>query len=187
MLSSYNTNNLNYGDLLGCITYLISPTNIVEFGILNGYSLDCFNKNTNGSCNIQAYDIFDDFNGNHANQNVLVETFCNFKNIKIEVGDFYNKYKEIQDNTIDILHIDIANTGDTYQFVFENYINKISKNGIIIMEGGSEERDNVSWMTKYNKKKIKPIINKYNKEYNIKTIGTMPSITIIKLQLYAYF
>ena len=181
MLSSYN-NNLNYGDLLCCITHLINPTNIVEFGILNGYSLDCFNKSTNCSSNIYAYDIFDEFNGNHANKNILLETFNNFKNIKIEYGDFYKKYKEIPKYTIDILHIDIANTGEIYEFVFENYINKISKNGIIILEGGSEERDNVSWMTKYNKKKIRPIINKYNKEYNIITIGIMPSITIIKLQ-----
>ena len=180
MISSYNNNNLNYGDLLDCITYLINPKTIVEFGILNGFSLNCFNINIDSSCNIYAYDIFDQFNGNHADQAILLEKFSNFKNIKIEFGDFYNKYTDIDDYTIDILHIDIANDGLIYEFVFENYINKLSKVGIIIMEGGSDERDNIDWMNKYNKKKIRPIINKYNKQYNIKTLGTIPSITIIK-------
>ena len=57
---------------------------------------------------------------------------------------------------------------------------KISENGIIIMEGGSNERDNVAWMNKYNKPKITPILKKFNSQYNIMTIGTIPSVTFIK-------
>ena len=52
----------------------------------------------------------------------------------------------------------------------------------MIMEGGSEERDNIGWMTKYNKSKIQPII----KKYNLKVYGTFPSITIIKSQHHLY-
>ena len=57
---------------------------------------------------------------------------------------------------------------------------KLKKNGILLLEGGSKERDNVEWMTKYNKPKINNIINKYKNKYEIITIGTIPSITIIK-------
>ena len=59
-------------------------------------------------------------------------------------------------------------------------MNKLTKNGVIIMEGGSSERDNIEWMIKYNKPKILPVINKYKSQYDIKTIGNIPSITLIK-------
>ena len=52
----------------------------------------------------------------------------------------------------------------------------MSENGIMIMEGGSEQRDNVEWMIKYNKPKIQPVI----KKYGLNVVGTFPSITIIK-------
>ena len=64
--------------------------------------------------------------------------------------------------------------------MFQNYLNKVKDNGVVLMEGGSKERDNIEWMIKYNKPKIKPILDKYSKEYDIKTIGEIPSITIIK-------
>ena len=81
----------------------------------------------------------------------------------------------------DLIHIDIANNGDIYQFVFDNYIQKISSGGTIILEGGSVERDNIEWMNKYNKCKIQPVLEKYSNVYNIKTFGEIPSITIINL------
>ena len=55
---------------------------------------------------------------------------------------------------------------------------KLSKKGIMIMEGGSKERDNIDWMKKYNKSTMQPIV----KKYNLKVYGTFPSITIIKSQ-----
>jgi predicted O-methyltransferase YrrM len=180
MISSYNNSDLNYGDLLNTITYLLNPKTIVEFGILDGYSLKCFNENSNDTCNIYAYDIFDNFNGNHANKQVLLEKFKEHKKINIDFGDFYKKFKDIQDKSIDILHVDIANNGEIYEFVLNNYINKLSENGIVILEGGSNERDNIAWMIKYNKPKIQPILQKFNSKYNIRTFGTIPSITIIK-------
>ena len=64
--------------------------------------------------------------------------------------------------------------------MFQNYIDKLKDDGIILMEGGSEERDNIEWMIKYNKPKIKPVLDKYSLKYDIKTIGKIPSITIIK-------
>ena len=59
-------------------------------------------------------------------------------------------------------------------------MNKLKKNGILLLEGGSKERDNIEWMIKYKKPKINNIINKYKNKYEIITIGTVPSITIIK-------
>lgn len=182
MTSSY-TNNINYLDLLAGITFIKNPRYIVEFGILNGHSLKKFADSTNNECNIDAYDIFDDFNGNHATKNEILEKFIDNKNVNIEYGDFYSKYTYIQDNSIDILHVDIANNGEIYDFCIKNYLSKIKDNGIIIMEGGSVDRDNIEWMNKYNKKSINPYLlylENNRKDIRLKIIGNLPSITLIE-------
>ena len=70
--SSYK-NNIDFNDIFDTITFLVNPKKIVEFGILDGYSLESFVKNSSTNCSIEAYDLFDDFNGNHAE-------FYNIKN-----------------------------------------------------------------------------------------------------------
>tara|TARA_Y100000817_G_C16786828_1_gene513207 strand:- start:515 stop:1054 length:540 start_codon:yes stop_codon:yes gene_type:complete len=179
MKSSYK-NSICFGDLIANTTFIKQPTNIVEIGILEGYSLQKFADNA-PNANIRAYDIFDKFNGNHAIKTDIIKKFSNYSNISILDGDFYEIYKSLNDNSVDILHIDIANNGDIYEYVFNHYVNKLSSGGIIIMEGGSIKRDNIEWMKIYNKPKIQPIIEKYSKKYNIKTFGELPSITIINL------
>ena len=104
--------------------------------------------------------------------------FSSYENVEIKYGDFYKVINNYPDNSIDILHIDIVNNGNTYEFMFQNCINKITNDGFIIMEGGSEYRDNIQWMIKYKKEKIQPIIKKYKNIYNIKTFGIFPSIII---------
>lgn len=173
MKSSYN-NNLSYKELLENIIFLKNPKKIIEFGILEGFSLKIFAQNKN--CKIIAYDIFEDFNGNGAKEDIKKE-FKDYSNVEIYYGDFYKKYKEIQNYSLDILHIDIANNGEVYKFAIENYLKKIKKGGLMILEGGSIERDEVNWMIKYKKKKIIPYLKTLNLNY--KTFGKIPSITLI--------
>ena len=110
MRTSYKNINLSYGDLLDSITLVKNPKKIIEIGILDGYSLECFTKNSNKDTEIYAYDLFEDFNGNHSNKNELISKFSDFSNVKIEYGNFYELNNIIETN-IDIIHIDIANNG----------------------------------------------------------------------------
>ena len=178
MRSSYLEKDLNYGDLLGSITNLINPKKIVEIGILDGYSLECFAKNSGKTTDIIAYDLFDDFVGNHSYKDQLDKMFKNSTNVSINKGNFYEVYETIND--VDIIHIDIANNGDVFEFAIKNYLPKLSAKGILIFEGGSISRDNVEWMHKYNKPLIQPILEKYANLLNIKTYGEFPSLTVIK-------
>jgi len=180
MNSSYK-NNIEYKDIFSTICFLNEPFKIIEFGILDGYSLKAMADIVNSTCSIEAYDIFEEFKGNAANKEKIEKEFQVYPNISIHYGDFYKQIELLTNNSIDILHIDIANDGDVYEFVFNNYINKMKEGGIIIMEGGSFERDNVEWMIKYKKNPIKPVLNIYSQKYNIMTLGIIPSITIIKL------
>lgn len=179
MSSSYSKNSISYEELFKTISWLIKPSKIIEFGILNGYSLKAMVKSNPLTTVIDAYDIFERFNGNAAKREIIDE-FKPYSNVTVAEGDFYEQYKYIPDNSVDIIHIDIANDGSVYEFAFQHYIQKLTKNGIILMEGGSEERDQVEWMKKYNKVPITSVLSKYKNIYDIITIQTFPSLTIIK-------
>lgn len=178
MRSSYTLKELDYGDILKSVCFLIKPKTIVEFGILDGFSLSHFIENSSPTCNIQAYDIFDDFVGNHATKNNLEEKFNMYSNVKIQYGNFYTSLDLFEDNSIDILHIDIANTGEIVPTVAQ-YMKKVSQNGVLILEGGSKERDEIEWMKKYQKLSLRTELQKMS-NVSILTLGKVPSITLIQ-------
>jgi cephalosporin hydroxylase len=179
--SSYLTNSINFGEIIQLVTWSIQPKLIVEFGILEGYSLINFIKECN-NCEIHSYDIFENFNGNSAKRDII-QKFMDHKNVKIDEGDFFKKILEYPDESIDIIHIDIANDGNIYDFAIQNCMRKLTKNGVLMMEGGSKERDNIGWMIKYNKAPIIETLDKYRDEYNMFTIDKFPSMTLIRHKL----
>ena len=61
--SSYKSNN--YDKVFQSICFALNPKKIVEFGILEGYSLDCFVEYAKDAL-IEANDLFDDFPYNAA-------------------------------------------------------------------------------------------------------------------------
>ena len=178
MKSSYSQNK--YSNLFKAICFAINPKRIVEFGILEGYSLMSFVTACNRQTEIFAYDIFDEFPYNAANLLNIKNKFKNFNNVKIEKRNFYGSEHLFKSNSIDIIHIDIANNGKVFKYVFENYIDKLTNEGICILEGGSNQRDNVEWMKKYNKEKIVPVINSFKNKFDILVLEDYPSITIVK-------
>ena len=147
---------------------------------MDGYSLECFINSSNKDTQINAYDLFEDFNGNHSNKNELMEKFSKYSNVQVECGNFY-ELNNIVGNNIDIIHIDIANNGDVFEYAMQKYLPKLSENGVMLLEGGSIERDNVEWMNLYNKPKINPVVKKYmDNNLNIQIIGSFPSITVVR-------
>ncbi len=68
MRSSYIENK--YGNVLKTISYLQNPKLVVEFGILDGYSLDIFVNTVSDDCEIHAYDMFDELDED-AQQNAI--------------------------------------------------------------------------------------------------------------------
>jgi len=174
MKSSYSQCLINIAHFFQALSLATNPQKIVEIGVLEGFSLMNLTKHT--TCNdIQIYDLFEDFKGNHAN---LEKTKQNFPNATINKGDFYKIINNFTNYSIDILHIDIANDGDVYEFALTNYMKKLSHKGVMLLEGGSKERDNIEWMKKYNKRKINPVIKTFQNKYNILNIGGFPSLTV---------
>ena len=172
--SSYKKNN--YDKVFQSICFSLNPKRIVEFGILEGYSLDCFIEYAKNAL-IDANDLFDDFPYNAADYGFVTNKYENNPNVSINKKNFYDSVDDYEDDSIDILHIDIANNGDVFEFAINNYLPKVR--GMMILEGGSADRDSVEWMVKYQKPMIQPVLQKYSNSVRIEVIEDYPSITLI--------
>jgi len=181
MKSSYLNNDINYGDFFKQLCFVKNPSYIVEFGILDGFSLKSMQVSTSKNCRIDVFDIFDEFVGNKANLIDIQNKFKDDSRIHINKENFYSSTERFQDNSIDILHVDIANTGDIYDTLVK-LTKKLKDDGILILEGGSKERDEIEWMKKYDKKSLHEMIQRLDMYENI-TLGTMPSITFLRKKL----
>lgn len=179
MKSSYKENH--YGNVFKALAISTKPRRIVEFGILEAYSLTIWAESCPETTQISAYDIFEDFPYNAADYKNIVDKFKAYNNISINRANFFGTEDVFKDGEIDILHIDIANDGDVYKYAIDHYMQKVSSHGICILEGGSESRDSVYWMKEFNKTKIKPIIEEETRQakYNILVLEDYPSVTLI--------
>lgn len=175
--SSYIENRFDQVFKTLCAT--ITPKKVVEFGILDGYSLKAFKEHTNETCTIEAYDLFDGFPYNSAIETIIKNKYEDGRT-KIFKQDFYNSVNNFKDNSVDIIHIDIANDAHVFKFGIENYLSKIKNNGVLIFEGGSKERDEVYWMNEFDKPKINPYLESIKNMCDITIIKDFPSVTIVK-------
>ena len=179
MRTSY-TDPVNFGDIIRAVTFVVAPRDIMEIGILDGFSLSVFCESRPSGAIVEGYDIFDDFCGNHASFDHLQDKFAGVSGCSIVRGDFYEVFKKKANRSIDIIHIDIANDGDIFRFAFNNYMPKLREGGALLLEGGSEQRDQVDWMIRYSKPPINPVVRELSSYYDIQIIGNMPSLTIAK-------
>ena len=185
MKSSYIINH--YGDLIKSLIAINKPKNIIEIGVLDGYSsliIASTIKKLKLKSKFDSYDLFENYQFNssrYQDVSCLINKFKLKKNINLYNGDFSDIYKNYNTNSIDFAHIDISNSGETVEYFFQKY-DKIMKEGsIIIFEGGSIFRDKVEWMKKYKKKKLNKAIsvnNIINKKYDYIILDKYPSMTI---------
>jgi predicted O-methyltransferase YrrM len=177
-MSSYRKNN--YNSVFKSLVFSLNPKKIVEIGVFNGFSLDCFIDTSDEDCEVYGYDLFEEYKYKHEKFNFVRKKYSSRKGVSIAQMDFQEVYRHHDNNSIDILHIDISNNGDTYKFAIDNYMPKVSKEGVMLLEGGSVERDNCQWMKDFKFPKIRPVIKEIKKDYKAITFEPYPSLTIIK-------
>ena len=189
MRSSYIENN--YGEVLKSYILNWRPTTLVELGVLDGYSTIAIAEGIKEmnflyqmNSKLQAYDLFEDYEFKHGNkeevEKLLTEKELN-QLVDVVKGDAYKVHELYPDNSIQFLHVDISNTGEVLRKIMELWTPKMIQRGLILFEGGSDERDHNEWMTKYNKPSIKTEIetSKFiNDNYMYGTYFPYPSMTV---------
>ena len=175
--SSYEING--YGDLFYSLVKLVRPKKIVELGVKAGYSTYFMAKALKeiGSGNIDAYDLWEEYQFHSCKKSEAEENLKEFNGI---INLYQQDVTGIEKNyeNVDILHIDLGNHGEILDNVLLPWISKI--NSFVIIEGGSEERDKVDWIKKYNKTPLNEWFEKNKDRIEKFTFSPFPSLTLIK-------
>lgn len=185
MRSSYSENN--YDSLFEAIAKIYNPELIVECGVLDGYSLLALARGA-PDARVVGIDLFDDYEYKHGSKSTIYirANELNIKNIELIQKDAFLAAEEFDDNSIDVFHCDISNDGDKLEKILNVWWRKVKKNGLILFEGGSKERDNVEWMKKYKKIPISKFKDSLafgcyeDGSVEFVTITPYPSITICR-------
>lgn len=168
MKSSYAKNN--YAEVLQAIVYAWRPQSfaVVELGVLDGYSTLAIAQGLRENHQrlgipgiLEAYDLFDDYEFTHGAKDEVQKLLTDFgldKYVTLYKADAFHVHERYNDNSVCFLHVDLDNTGEKVRKILELWNPKMVVGGIILIEGGTEERDRENWMLKYNKAPIKPEI-----------------------------
>jgi len=112
----------------------------------------------------------------------MLETEGVAEYVTLHKGDAFKVWKEHEEKSIWLLHIDLSNDGDILKRILELWNHKMVHCGIIACEGGTIERDGVDWMKKFKRKSIHDELLR-NEIVNQNTVwGTykkFPSLTVM--------
>lgn len=143
----------------------LKPKHCYEFGVYEGYSTLAILKGiqkrwgVKAGATLKAYDLWEEYEFKHAELQSVRSGLMyhdDYYQLTVDRGDFYEWIKDVPKN-IDFLHLDISNDGNTIETAVEG----LPSGTHLLFEGGSEERDNVDWMIRYNKRPIRSIKYKY--------------------------
>lgn len=135
--SSYKDHG--YGYLFYGITRVFKPEVCVELGVLQGFSLltVAAGLRDNGSGEVYGYDLFEEYpyhNDTMANVEQRIRDLSLGDWVHLEQADA-SQVSPLFDS-VDFLHVDISNSGDTYRQVFQQWAHKVKM--AMVLEGGRE-------------------------------------------------
>lgn len=176
--SSYQQNDI--GQTLYDYVRENKPNKIIEFGCLYGYSTVAMALalKMNGFGKIYCYDLWEEYPYKHTTQSATLNNLKKYEiqdYVELVQGDYYDW---IQDpGSFDLLHLDISNDGSVIKATYNALIDHIENGSVVLFEGGSDERDNVEWMVKYNKTPIQSV--KEHTSYDVLN-PRFPSLSIMQ-------
>ncbi len=190
MRSSYIENN--YDEVFASILTAYKPLLAVELGVLDGYSTlaigKALKKNNLAGSHLYAYDLFEDYPYKHGNKEAVEEEIVLVKDfVTLEKADAFTVHEKYKDDIVWFLHVDLSNDGDIVKRILEAWTPKLVIGAVVLFEGGTEERDNVEWMKKYNKKPMKPEIESNDiilHNYIFGTYSKFPGLTMLIKKWY---
>lgn len=188
MYSSYKDND--FGTVLYNMVTVYPPAVAVELGVLEGYSTyhiaRGLRKNHEvhaANVKLDAYDLFENYPHRHSTEDVVKKNLKDGLSdwVNLEMIDAYKVHDKYEDGSVYFLHVDLSNTGMVLRRIIQLWDRKMVIGGMICFEGGSEERDNVEWMKKYNAAPIRDEVENnptIQRRYVYCTYLKYPSMTV---------
>jgi predicted O-methyltransferase YrrM len=202
LMSAYNNNRGNvvgnYGTFFLGLTTILNPKLIVEIGTCKGYSAIYFAKglklcHNNGK--LHCYDLWEKESkksniAEEERNTHLVPKRSDFERtvkennvddvVKIYTEEAFSALKNYEDDSIDMIHLDIGNDGDVLYCILSEVLRTLKKGGYFLYEGGAEWRDEIKWMKKYDKKPLAPQRRWVAQYFETLVIDQYPSLTVCK-------
>lgn len=186
--SSYVANG--YGLLFYTLTRLYRPKIAVELGSLAGYSglhiAAAMRDNAVPGHHLSLVDLWEgyafrrcsltDIQNNFRRDGLLDQNWRWINFMQMNASD---AAKLFRDKTVDLLHIDISNDGIKLAETFSAWTPKLADGAVVIVEGGSFERDHVEWMTEYAKAPIQSWLETMT-DWHQWTLEPFPSVTLMR-------
>ena len=181
--SSYAANN--FGWLFYALARIHRPQVCVELGVLDGYSLirTATGLRSNEGGIIHGYDLWEDYPYKHADINDVqnrVDGLGLTDYAHLHTASAFHVPERWADDSVDWCHVDLSNDGKVVDWALSAWRSKLKDGGLLLLEGGSEERDRVEWMVKYEKVPIMPALREWDDVYEIVTFDPAPSLTVCK-------
>lgn len=189
--SSYR--EFDFGSLFYALLRVNRPTSVVELGTLMGYSAlhlaSALRDNTGVQSELTLIDLWDKYPYRHCSQATTENNFkknnlIDLPNCKVSFRneDGLSSSVHFADQSIDCLHIDTSNDGTSLELTLEKWYAKLCPDALLLLEGGSEERDRIDWMQKYSKKPIRAFLNSdwFRRRFEFTVITPFPSLTIAR-------
>ncbi len=187
--SSYAENN--FGPIFKNTVISFTPRTCVEIGVLHGYSslwmglgLKHNAEFQNHVGHLDSYDLWGDYKFNRGNQEEVQDLFAR-RGIDKYVSLFHKHANEVPTlyarEQVDLLHVDISNTGDIFNLIVEHWHPILTMGGILLFEGGSMERDLIPWMVETESASIRQAIESntiINSFYQYGTYDKFPSLSV---------
>ncbi len=191
--SSYK--DASYGSIFYALVRVLKPTRIVELGTYLGYSglhmTAGLRDNAQAGSEICMIDLWDSYPYRHCS---MADTKAHFvRNALLDVAGcsvmFINADAErvaqrFEDASVDLLHVDISNDGVKMAQIVPVWERKLSRsaNAMIVIEGGSPDRDRVEWMTKYDKAPLRRWLEGpwVSQHFAWITLDPFPSLTMMR-------
>mmetsp|Transcript_66657 Transcript_66657/g.134369 ORF Transcript_66657/g.134369 Transcript_66657/m.134369 type:complete len:264 (+) Transcript_66657:38-829(+) len=164
--SFHAANSISFGEAFTALVHILAPKHIALFGI-DQVSLKFLDASSDENCAIDAFDVFDSAGTAELSEH-WAALDVSFKDrahkITIKQGDFWDSAQLLADGAYDLIHVDIGNTGREFMFALDNLLDKLTDRGALLLEGGSQVRDMVSWMARENKEPIAPIVRRLQQQ-----------------------
>lgn len=156
--STHAENNL--GEVLYQAVLKRLPHSVVEFGVLHGYSTLSIAQALRdaGRGHLVSYDLWEDYPYNHGDQKEVQAQLrqLNLESyVSLRKRSFFDWIREPED--FDLMYLDISNDGRIVRTAVAGLATQIANGSVLIFEGGSEERDAVWWMKKFNREPMAPL------------------------------
>lgn len=159
----------------------LKPDRCVELGTYAGFSAYWISLalKHNAFGQLDCYDLWGKYPYNHVEMEVAQKNLEGLP-VNLHQEDASLVYAHYKPLMVDLLMVDLSNDGFTYRKILDDWYSKLSPGAIVLMEGGTEERDKVSWMIEYKKEPIKKVLKDdlITERYNFITLTPFPGLTI---------